>query len=182
MRLKPIRVVLSAAALCAVAVPARAQLFGLAPEGARENERDVYRLRVRQEVTGLLGNLKAAWDRDDARKAAELYVREGVLVTGAGDEARSKPAVLARLEQLLPTAGPLQFSLQDFDTSGDMAFVRGTMSYAPADGAAPLTETYVLIAKRQRGDEWLIRSLTMSAAPPAPAAPAAVPAAATTGG
>ena len=172
--MKVIRAVLTAAALSAgLGAPLHAQLFGLAPEGARENERDVYRLRVRQEVTGLLGNLKSAWDGDDAKKAADLYTREGVLMAG-GDEARSRPAVLARLQQLLSASGPLQFSLQDFDTSGDMAFVRGIMSYAPAAGdGAPLVASYVLIARRQRGDEWLIRSLTLSPAPPPPAPAAA---------
>jgi hypothetical protein len=78
-------------------------------------------------------------------------------------------------------AGALRYSVIDFDFSGEMAYVRGQMAY-PAGSAAvsgeSKIETFILVARRQRNDVWLIRSLTLipMTAPPAPApAPAAPP-------
>lgn len=175
-----------AAALSLLAAPLPAQtLFGLAPDENPANGRDVYRTRVRHEVTVLLGQWKQAWDRDDGRAAADLYTRDGVFVDPSGHEARSRDSLRVKLATVFGGAGSLRWSIQDFDFSGDMAFVRGQMLYAteaapdaPAPGAS-----YVLIARRQRDDVWLIRSLallpsteTPSAPPPSGATPAAAPA------
>lgn len=176
-----------AAALSLLAAPLPAQtLFGLAPDENPVNNRDAYRTRVRHEVTVLLGQWKQAWDRDDGRAAADLYTRDGVFVDPAGHESRSRDSLRVKLAGVFGGAGTLRWSIQDFDFSGDMAFVRGQMLYAteaagpdaPAPGAS-----YMLIARRQRDDVWLIRSLALLPAtePPSPtptggSSPAAAPA------
>jgi uncharacterized protein (TIGR02246 family) len=172
-----------AAALLLVAAPLRAQtLFGLIQEENPANNRDLYRLRVRQEVTALLGGWKRAWDADNARAAADLYTRDGLFVTPVGDETRTRDSLRVKLAEVFTGAGALTFSVQDFDFSGEMAYARGQMAYAAPGGDAQI-EAFVLVARRQRDDVWLIRSLTLipqtaatpAAAPTAAAAPAAAP-------
>jgi uncharacterized protein (TIGR02246 family) len=144
-----------------------------------QNKPDVYRMRVRQEVTGLLGNWKRAWDRDDASDAAQLYTRDGVFVTPEGDEVRTRDSLQVHLEGLFRASGTLGFSVQDFETSGELAFIRGQMAYpgAAGDTQPRVVETFVLIARRGRDDHWFIRTLAlMPALPPEPATGAAPPA------
>ena len=171
-----------AAALLLFAAPLPAQtLHGIIPDENPQNRPDVYLLRVRQEVTMMLGSWKRAWDADNARAAADLFTRDGLFVGLSGDETRTRDSLRAKLAEVFAEAGALRFSVLDFDVSGEMAYVRGQMAYATegasAAGAAQ-AESYVLIARRQRDDVWLIRSLTLIplATPPAAAAPA-VPAA-----
>lgn len=176
-----------AAALLLVAAPLRAQtLFGLIQEENPQNNRDLYRLRVRQEVTALLGNWKRAWDADNARAATDLYTRDGLFVTPVGDETRTRDSLRVTLAEVFTGAGALTFSVQDFDFSGEMAYARGQMAYATGGagtGGGTQLEAFVLVARRQRDDIWLIRSLTLipltaaapAAAPAAMAAPAAAP-------
>jgi len=162
-----------AAALLLVAAPLRAQtLFGLIQEENPQNNRDLYRLRVRQEVMALLGSWKRAWDVDNARAAADLYTREGLFVSPSGDETRTRDSLRVKLAEVFTGAGALTFSVQDFDFSGEMAYARGQMAYAAPGGEAQI-EAFVLVARRQRDDVWLIRSLTLIplAAAPAPATP-----------
>jgi uncharacterized protein (TIGR02246 family) len=175
--MKPIRATGLAAALLLFAAPLSAQtLFGLAPDENPQNGRDAYRLRVRQEVIGLLGKFKHAWDTDDAREGAELYTRDGWFVGTGGDETKSRDSVQVKLGEVFAAAGALRYSVIDFDFSGEMAYARGQMAYPAGSGAASgesKIETFVLIARRQRDDVWLIRSLTLIplTAPPAPPAP-----------
>jgi uncharacterized protein (TIGR02246 family) len=138
-------------------------LQGLIQDENPANNRDAYRLRVRQEVTGLLGSWKRAWDRDNAGEAAGLYTRDGVFVTAAGDEVRGRDSLQTHLQSLLGSSGPLQYSIQDFEFSGEMAFMRGQMAYVGPGGETQprVMETFVLIARRGRGDQWLIRSLAL---------------------
>lgn len=167
-------------ALAAVAVSLQAAsghaqtLFGLIPNENPGNAPSAYILRVKQEVTTMIGSYKRAWDRHNAQAAAALYTRDGRMLM-EGQEAQSRPQIQQRLEEVLPNTGQLHYSIMDFDTSGDMAFVSGQMSYAAGDQAGPSME-YVLVAKRSRGDEWFIRSLVLM---PAASAPASTPAAAT---
>lgn len=167
-----------AAALALTAAPLHAQtLFGLIPDENPQNGRDAYRMRVRAEVMGLLGRWKQVWDADDIRAATDLWTRDGVLVEPGGDMTRSRDSVRVKLQQVLESAGSLRFSVMDFDMSGDMAYVRGAMAYStdhPSAGGGAQTDSFVLIARRQRDDVWLIRSLTLiPMAAPAPAAPTA---------
>ena len=177
---------LAAAAALMLSAPLRAQgLYGLAPEGDPANRRDMYRLRVRQEVLGLLGRWKRAWDTDDARAAVELYTRDGVLVGPHGEMVATRDSLRTELERVMGGAGALRYSVLDFDTSGEMAYARGEMVFATdsaAAGSQPQTGSFVLVAKRQREDVWLIRSLTLVPLPPSvPASAAAPPAAAPPG-
>jgi hypothetical protein len=88
--MKLIRAWWLAAALLLVAAPLSAQtLFGRIPDENPENRPDVYRMRVRHEVTMLLGSWKRAWDTNNARAAADLYTRQGLFVGPSGDETRT---------------------------------------------------------------------------------------------
>jgi len=176
--MKLIRATWLATALLLAAAPLHAQtLFGLIPDENPQNGRDAYRLRVRQEVIGLLGQWKRAWDADNTRAAAELYTRDGLFVGASGDETQSRDSVRVKLEEVFAAAGALRYSVMDFDFSGEMAYVRGQMAYPAGSAAASgesRIETFILIARRQRDDVWLIRSLTLIPLAAAPAAPPAV--------
>jgi uncharacterized protein (TIGR02246 family) len=186
--------ILSLAFLLGASLSARVAaqtMQGLIHEEDPQNNREIYGLRVRQEVTGLLGQWKRAWDRNADGDAAELYAREGVFVSARGDEVSGRNELRRYFSTLFAPAGILRFGLIDFDFSGELAFVRGQMAWndTPAGGAeVPQVQNFVLIAKRQRGDIWLIRSLMLApavldpipapaaaTAPPAPPAPPAAP-------
>ena len=175
--LRPLALAALAISLSASTARAQTGLFGLIPSENPANAPNAYALRVKQEVTGLIGSYKREWDRDNAEAAAALYTRDGRIVI-EGEDAQSRDLVRQRLAQLLPGAGPLNFSVMDFDTSGEMAFVSGQMSYGQGDQPATSME-YVLVARRGRNDQWLIRSLVLmptgaaSAIPATTAAPAA---------
>ncbi len=170
---------LAALAVVLAAPAARAQtLFGLIPNENPANSPSAYALRVKQEVTTLIGGYKRAWDRHDAAAAAALYTRDGRLVAD-GQEAQSRAAIEQRLAQLLPAAGQLHFSVMDFDTSGEMAFVSGQMSYAAGDEPGQSLD-YVLVARRGRGDEWLIRTLVLTSPAPTATTSASAPTSAAT--
>ncbi|HET7462226.1 MAG TPA: nuclear transport factor 2 family protein [Longimicrobium sp.] len=177
--LRPLALAALAAVLCSSAASAQSGLFGLIPNENPANAPSAYVLRVKQELTTLIGTYKRAWDRDNAEAAAALYTRDGRVVI-EGQEAQSREAIQQRLAQVLPAAGQLHFSVMDFDTSGEMAFVSGQMSYGNGDQPGQSMD-YVLVARRGRGDQWLIRSLLLTPAitPPAPASAASAPAPAT---
>jgi uncharacterized protein (TIGR02246 family) len=171
--LRPLALAALAVALAAPA--ARAQtLFGLIPDENPANSSSAYALRVKQEVTALIGGFKRGWDRDDPEAAAALYTRDARLVAH-GQEAQSRTGIQQRLAQLLPAAGQLPFSVMDFGTSGEMAFVSGQMSWAAGDEPGQSLDS-VLVARRGRGDEWLIRTLVLTPPPPSTAPATAAPA------
>jgi ketosteroid isomerase-like protein len=174
--LRPLALAALAVALHAGAARAQTGLYGLIPNENPANAPSMYTLRVKQEVTALIGSYKRAWDRDNAEDAAALYTRDGRIVI-EGQDAQTRALVQQRLAELLPGAGPLNFSVMDFDTSGEMAFVSGQMSYGSA-GQPGASAEYVLVARRGRNDAWLIRSLVLM--PTAHATPAPAPAAAAT--
>jgi len=169
--LRPLAMAIAALSLHAGAARAQTGLFGLIPNENPANAPSAYVLRVKQEVTMLIGSYKRAWDRDNAEAAAALYTRDGRVVI-EGQDAQTRELVRQRLAGVLPGAGPLHFSVMDFDTSGEMAFVSGQMSWGVGDQPGQSME-YVLVARRGRGDEWLIRSLVLMPGAQASAAPAA---------
>jgi uncharacterized protein (TIGR02246 family) len=176
--LRPLACAALAALLSAPAVHAQA-LPGLVPSEPAGNAPSMYVLRVKQEVTGMIGAFKQAWDRHDADAAAALYTRDARMVSG-GQEIQDRAAIREHIAGLLATAGPLRFSVLDFDTSGEMAFVSGQMSF---DAATPggHAQDYVLVARRGRGDRWLIRALLLTPLEAEPAPTAATPASAPPG-
>jgi uncharacterized protein (TIGR02246 family) len=166
---------------CLTGRAAAQTMQGLIHEEDPQNNREIYGLRVRQEVTGLLGQWKRAWDRNADGEAAELYARDGVFVSARGDEVSGRDELKRYFSTLFAPAGILRFGLIDFDFSGELAFVRGQMAWSdtpPGGAEVPQVQNFVLIAKRQRGDIWLIRSLLLAPAvlDPIPAPAASTPA------
>jgi uncharacterized protein (TIGR02246 family) len=159
--LRPLALAAAAIALCSTT--GRAQtLHGLIPNENPANAPSAYLLRVKQEVTMLIGSYKRAWDRHNAQAAAALYTRDGRMVM-EGEESQTRASIEQRLEQLLPALGPLRYSVMDFDTSGEMAYVSGQMTYTAGDQPGHSVD-YVLVARRGQGDVWLIRSLLLTPA------------------
>src|SRR3954469_1908460 len=144
--LRPLALAALAVSLSATAARAQTGLFGLIPNENPANAPSAYVLRVKQEITTLIGGYKRAWDQDNAAAAAAFYPRDGRVVI-EGQEAQSREAVQQRLAQILPGAGQLHYSVMDFDTSGEMAFVSGQMSYAAGDQPGQSMD-YVLVARR----------------------------------
>lgn len=157
----PIRALCLAGALAlASAVPARAQLYGMVPAEDHASDRDLYRARIRQEVTVLMGSLKRAWDAKNAGAAVGLYARDGVLVGEDGQEVSARDELRAAMERIFASRTLSSYAVRDFDTSFDLAFMRGEMSSAMADGSQRI-QPFILVAHRQRGDAWQIRSLLL---------------------
>ena len=155
---------ISGALAVASTASAHAQLYGMVPPEDHASDRDIYRARIRQEVTTLVGALRRAWSAKNGGAAADLYTRDGVLVLENGDEVRSRDSLRAGMEQIFASRSMSSFAVRDFDTSFDLAYMRGEMSSAMADGTQRI-QPFVLIAHRQRGDTWQIRSLALLPTP-----------------
>jgi hypothetical protein len=62
-------------------------------------------------------------------------------------------------------------TIDDYDLSGELAFVRGTMVYELQHLNAAGTQetvTYAMVLRRQRNDDWLIQEHVLAGAPALP--------------
>ncbi len=132
------------------------------------NERQVYRTRIRHELDQLLQRWKDAWEQDNAGGVAELFTRDGVLVTSNGETVRGQRAIRDSLQGDLPALFDFQRMASDFDYSGDYVFETGEFTMQQeVPGGSPVRRsgTYVLIAERENGGDYRFRSQILTFRP-----------------
>ena len=91
--------------------------------------RALYRSEVLAEVGQVMEEWLEAWNNDDVEAVQNTFAEDGVLILGE-TMATGREQVGETLAAALPPAGPLQYGLQDFDVSGDMAFATTLFRYA----------------------------------------------------
>ena len=118
-----------------------------------------YRSEVLQEVGKLMEEWLTAWNEDDGGSIVETFVEDAVLMLDDAPAAGLGPIGEA-LGAKLSTAGPIEYSLTDFDVRGEMAFATTRFRYAENPGRSGSSEAsgnLIWIFVKQ-GSSWKIRS------------------------
>ena len=157
--------------LLAVPLSAHAQIGRGGDQPAPNAVANAYRTDVRNRLNQLVIQLAGAWDNVDPKDASNLYTDHGTIVLGPELTIEGKKAIRAAFGATLRHMRGVVLTIDDYDMSGELAFVRGTMIYEILhDGAAGTQETvtYTMVLRRQRNDEWLIQSHMLAGNPVLP--------------
>ena len=156
------RLSLCAAGLVSLfAVPVAAQVL---PGGHHINTNEVatYKAQVRMQAMALTGRWAAAFTKDDADGLAALYAKDAVLLGANGAVARSRKEIQENLRRAVPLIGGVQIAVDDFDLSGEMAYIAGRFTYdVEQKGGGILREVgpFSMVLRRDFAtSDWQIRS------------------------
>jgi hypothetical protein len=141
--------------------------------GKLRTEAAFYRAHVRNVLASLLGDLSGLWDDSNPGLATALYAPNATIVLGGEEIIQGRDKIRAAFAGKLGKMRGVHFTMDEFDLSDELAFVRGTMSYELIQpGAVPARETagYAMIL-RVRRDEWLIQSHLLGRKPILPEEP-----------
>jgi uncharacterized protein (TIGR02246 family) len=172
------------AVLIAAPVAAHAQIGRGGDQPAPNAVANAYRTNVRNQLNQLVIQLAGAWDATDPKEASSLYTEHGSIILGPELTIEGRKAIRAAFGVTLRHMRGVVLTIDDYDMSGELAFVRGTMIYEILhEGAAGTQETvtYTMILRRQRNDEWLIQSHMIAGNPVLPPKTTGAAAATTTG-
>src|SRR5215212_4974318 len=88
---------------------------------------NAYRTEVRNRLSQLVIQLAGAWDASDSKEVASLYTEKGTLVLGADRTIQGRDAIRNAFGATLRRMRGVVITIDDYDMSGELAFVRGTM-------------------------------------------------------
>jgi uncharacterized protein (TIGR02246 family) len=163
--------VLTTAVAILVAREARAQIGRGGDQPAPDAVANAYKTEVRNKLSQLVIRLAGAWDATDPAEAASLYAERGVIVLGPERTIEGRRAIRSAFDATLRRIRGVVLTMDDFDLSGELAFVRGTMIYELTHEHAVSTQetvTYTMLLRRQGDDEWLIQAQMLAGAPGLP--------------
>jgi ketosteroid isomerase-like protein len=132
---------LSAQGIAAVAVPR-----------SDENSEAAYHAKVREAVTMVLQNLTESLQRKDSLATVSTYTRNARSFVGDRPEAVSAAAVVKQLFATPLAGSHLALTVDDFDMSGELAFVSGVL-VAQSD-SADTAPSYIRSLFVLRFDDW----------------------------
>jgi uncharacterized protein (TIGR02246 family) len=170
-KLRQFAVVLSSAVL-ALPATTSAQIGRGGDQPAPNAIANAYRTDVRNRLNQLVIQLAGAWDATDPREASNLYAERGTIVLGPEMTIEGRNKIKAAFAATLRHMRGVVLTIDDYDMSGELAFVRGTMIYEILhEGGAGTQETvtYTMVLRRQRNDDWLIQSQMLAGTPVLPA-------------
>ncbi len=119
-----------------------------------------YRNEVRNRLNQLVIQLAEAWDGSDAAEPARLYAANGVIVLGPNRTIQGRDTIREAFSSTLRHMRGVVLTIDDYDLSGELAFVRGVMIYELLHEGSPgsqETVSYSMVLRRQRSDVWLIQ-------------------------
>ncbi|HUQ99911.1 MAG TPA: nuclear transport factor 2 family protein [Gemmatimonadaceae bacterium] len=154
-----------------VPIAAHAQIGRGGDQPAPNAVANAYRSDVRNRLNQLVIELAGAWDATDPKQASNLYTERGTIILGPELTIEGRKSIRAAFGATLRHMRGVVLTIDDYDMSGELAFVRGTMIYEILhEGAAGTQETvtYTMILRRQRNDEWLIQSHMIAGNPVLP--------------
>jgi ketosteroid isomerase-like protein len=130
------------AALCLAVVFAAGSLnaqgiAALAVPQSKENPIAVYHAKVREAVTTVLQNWTESLERKDSAATALAYTQDARSFIGNLPEAMSGADVVRQLYKTTLAGSQLAITVDDFEMSGDMAFVTSVLVARNAAGDAP---------------------------------------------
>ena len=154
-----------------VPVVAHAQIGRGGDQPAPNAIANAYRTDVRNRLNQLVIHLAGAWDNSDPKEAASLYTDRGSIILGPEMTIEGKKSISAAFAATLRHMRGVVLTIDDYDMSGELAFVRGTMIYEIMHEGSPGTQetvTYTMVLRRQRNDDWLIQSHMIAGNPVLP--------------
>ncbi len=170
-----LRVLFSAGALLlalpAISSPVAAQIGRGGDQPAPNAAANAYRTEVRNRLNRIVIQLAEKWDASDPADVASLYAERSVIVLGPERTIEGRDAIKSAFGTTLRHMRGVVLTIDDYDLSGELAFVRGTMVYELLHDQAPGTQetvTYAMVLRRQRNDDWLIQEQVLAGAPALP--------------
>ena len=154
--------------LLAAAPLAHAQIGRGGDQPAPNAAATAYRTEVRNRLNQLVIQLAGAWDASDPGDAAALYATGGVIVLGPDQTIQGRDAIRSAFASTLHRMRGVVLTIDGYDLSGELAFVRGTMAYELMHDNALGTQetaTYAMVFRRQRNDDWLIQDHVLAGRP-----------------
>jgi ketosteroid isomerase-like protein len=172
MRKLRILTLFNVAALAAMSShPLSAQIGRGGDQPAPNAVANAYRSEVRNRLNGLVIQLAGAWDASDPKQAAAFYTDRAVIVLGPEQTIEGRDAIRSAFGSTLRRMRGVVITIDDYDLSGELAVVRGTMIYELLHDQLPGTQetaTYTMVLRRQRSDDWLIQQQMLAGAPALP--------------
>ena len=130
-------------------------------------EAATHRSNVRTILIMLIEDLSSRWDNTSGPEPSAFYASTANIVLGPHDVIEGRDAIRKAFTGRLKGMHGVQMTMEEFDTSGDVAFIRGTMKYDLLRPGAPSTKeiaTFTMLLRTRR-DEWLIQSHSISGIP-----------------
>jgi ketosteroid isomerase-like protein len=128
--------------------------------GDTRSAASAYRAQVRNIVGKLTTDLSDVWDGADASKPAAFYDPNAALSVGPDATFEGRAAIRKAFSERLGKMRGVLFTIDWFDMSDELAFVRGTMSYDVPRPGERQTMTFTMALRLKRGD-WVIQSHTI---------------------
>jgi ketosteroid isomerase-like protein len=130
-----------------------------------QGEVGAYRARVQTELNTILSRWGDLTEQKDSIALASLYTPNvRAIATGSAD-AWGPKGVVSQLWNLSLAGAHLYVVIDDFDMSGDMAYVSSVVTVSPTDASGPLTggiaHAFFVFVSDSRG-HWHIRGQSLS--------------------
>lgn len=130
-------------------------------------EATVYRNSVRTLLLILLEDLGSRWDNQNEMEPTAFYAPNATIVLGPNDVIEGRAAIRSAFAGRLKGMHGVLMTMDEFDTSGELAFVRGTMKYdlIHAGGSSTKETATFAMLLRNRRDVWAVQSHTIAGIP-----------------
>jgi ketosteroid isomerase-like protein len=130
-----------------------------------QGEVGAYRARVQSELNTVLNRWSELTEQKDSAALATLYTPNARAVATGSADAWGAKGVVSQLWNLSLAGAHLYVVIDDFDMSGDMAYVSSVVTVSPTDTSGPVTggiahAIFVFVAD-SRG-RWHIRGQSLS--------------------
>lgn len=171
MKLFRLAVVAVPMALAFAGPSAAAQIGRGGDQPAPNAVANAYRTEVRNRLNQLVIQLAGAWDASDPKEVASLYTERGTIVLGTDRTIQGRDSIRSAFGASLRHMRGVVISIDDYDMSGELAFVRGTMIYEIIRAQGPASQEtvmYSMVLRRQHNDDWLIQSHMIAGNPVLP--------------
>ena len=126
---------------------------------ANTNPIAVYHAKVREKVTTVLQQWAKSLEQRDTAATAAAYTANARSLIGDEPEAVTASAIVEQLYKTRLTGNPLEITVNDFDMSGDIAFV-STLLIAPSehgDSVPTIVRSLFVFRYDDWRDRWQVR-------------------------
>lgn len=128
--------------------PALAQHEGMLPDrNFDERNRNEYRAAGLDLYTAFIAQWRDAWNRDDATRLATLYADNATLQ--ADSVLSGRQAIESFLRLSLATRGDVQLSMDEFEYSGNLMYVRGLYFMRGSESARGAQGQYYMVLQER---------------------------------
>jgi ketosteroid isomerase-like protein len=147
-------------ALTATSGQLSAQIGRGGDQPARNAVANAYRSEVRNRLNSLVIQLAGAWDASEPKQPTAFYSDRAVIVLGPVRTIEGRDAIRSAFGSTLRHMRGVVLTIDDYDLSGELAVVRGTMIYELLHDQLPGTQetaTYTMVLQlrcRSSSSRW----------------------------